>query len=202
MNTPFRFSFLITLVATLSLSGCLINTLSLNYRDLKATMPPSVQQSIRTPSAPPKIIEVDDIRAQVAQYISRGYVLLGYTHLVLPGAGVKAIVNYDLELLGKRVRADVVLYSLTRGQPQQGVMALPTYQPGVNLSATTTGNASIMGEGGPYYGNYGQTTVITSPGTYGTEWVPATYQSFIHDAACLALKKPEFLTPQQRALGQ
>ena len=202
MKIHLRFGSLIALIATLSLSGCLINTYSLNYRDIKSTMPPSVLQMIRTPSSPPQVITVDDIYSVEKQYISRGYILLGYTHLVAPATGVKAIADYDCKLLGKKVGADVVLLSIICGQPQQGVMALPTYQPGVNLTATTMGNASVIGGGGPYYGSYGQTTVITSPGTFGTQLVPTTYQPYIHDVACLALKKPEFLTPQQRALGQ
>ena len=202
MKPRLYFSALISLIAALTLSGCLVNTLSLNYRDVKATMAPNVLQSIRTPTTRPHVIEVDDIYSVAKQYISRGYILLGYTHLEMANPGVKAIADYDCELLGKRVGAEVVLHSLTRGQPHQGIMALSTYQPGANLTATTMGNASFIGSGGPYYAYYGQTTVVSSPGTYGTQLVPATFQSYIHDVACLALKKPEYLTPQQRALGQ
>jgi len=82
-------------------------------------------------------------------------------------------------------------------------MVIPTYQPGESYTANTIGNATVRSPRGDYYyGNYGQTTTVTSPGTYHNEVVPYSTQLVKYSALFFALKKSEYLTPQQRAMSQ
>lgn len=201
MITPLRFCAALSVISINLLTGCVGNLYTNNYRDVKATIAPNMQGCVRTPTNPPQLIQVDDINSMGASYVKRGYVTLGYSNFTWNYL-FKSVVLLEMKHQTEKVGAEIALYSITPGGVMQGVAAIPTYQPGVNIMANTTGNSSVIGGGGPYYGSYGQTTVITSPGTFGTQYVPTATQLYNYSAVFLALKKPEFLTPQQRALGQ
>jgi hypothetical protein len=91
-------------LASAFLTGCLYNPYAINYRDVKATIPPAYRNVIRPASGAAQLIQVDDINGQTVVYVKRGYVVLGYSGFS-GGADIKAIRLYDLSLLAKDVGA-------------------------------------------------------------------------------------------------
>lgn len=188
-------------IALTYLTGCATrpNPFEQNYRDIKATVPPKYQNLARTPLQLPKVILCDNIKpATIKAWVDQGYLNLGYSDF--GGVGVEP-TKAELLAWAKKVGAEVVLYSVTQKGTQQGVKTVPVYQPGINLMANTTGNATAYGPGGQAYGNYGQTTTVTSPGTISSVVVPVTMRDQEFFAVFFAYKKPEHLTPKQKALG-
>ena len=181
-------------------SGCGINSpFETCYRDIKATQAPHLQNVMRLPATPPKLIQVDNMNARVQEWVKRGYCILGYSDFS-GGSLNPYLKKVMMTRLAKKVGAEVVLYSIYSAGSKPGILVMPSYNAGVNYTANSIG--SISGPSGMYAGSYSQNTVVTSPGTFSTQCVPTFIQQFDYTAFFLALKKPEFLTPQQRALAQ
>lgn len=189
-----------SIVLAIALTGCAgPNPYETHYRDIKATAPPKLQNIVRIPPHPPKIIRCDDLRPPIIKgWVDQGYVNIGFSDF--SGLGVEPTKG-QLTDWAKKVGAEVVLVTVAQRGVKQGVKAVPVYQPGVNLTANTVGNASAYGTYGQAYGNYGQTTTVTSPGTFSTVLVPTTLRDQEFLAVFFAYKKPEFLTSKQKDLG-
>jgi hypothetical protein len=193
-------TFVFLSIIPIFLSGCGINSpFETCYRDVKATQAPNMQNIMRLPVGPPKLIQVDNINAQALEWFKRGYYLLGYSEFT-GGSLNPYLKKVMMTRLAKKVGAEVVLYSIYSAGSKPGILALPSYNAGANYTANTIG--SINGRSGMYAGSYNQTTTITTPGSFSTQYVPTFIQQSDFTAIFLVLKKPEFLTPQQRALGQ
>jgi hypothetical protein len=181
-------------------SGCGINSpFETCYRDVKATQAPHLQNVMSLPSTPPKLIQVDNMNANVQEWVKRGYCILGYSDFS-SGSLNPYLKKVMMTRLAKKVGAEVVLFSIYSAGSKPGILAMPSYNVGANYTANSIG--SISGPSGMYAGSYSQNTVVTSPGTFSTQYVPTFIQQFDYIAFFLALKKPEYLTPQQRALAQ
>ena len=166
---------LLTLLASaLLVSGCVPNLYTFNYRDIKATVPPNQQNIMRVPTKPPQLLQVDQINDQALLWYKRGYVPLGYSNFTRYQC-VRSILLMEMRHQAEKVGAEVVLWSIAPAGNSVGVMAMPVYQPGLNLTANTTGNASVYGTYGSAYGNYAQTTTVTSPGVCTTQFIPTAW---------------------------
>ena len=110
----------------------------------------------------------------------------------------------------KKVGADLVLYSSAYLGSQQVAESFLEYHPGETSTTTSSGtvNANAYGSGGYAYGtgNYYGTSTTTSPGTFSTQVVPVTVQTYRYDAAFFRRAKsppisgiiPQPLSPELR----
>lgn len=147
---------------------------------------PNLAQSARflePYSGQSQIFSSDDLPRDDELLLQRGYVMVG--SCAFHGAG--RVTQEMLVQQAKAVGADIVLTRVADEGSRQVAMPYVQYHPGTTSTTETTGtaNANAYGSSGGYaYGtaNYSGTSTTTTPGTYSTEMVPVTVESYAYGA--------------------
>jgi len=170
------------------LTGCATNPYARFYQSYTNQWPVALQQRLLPPSGEPRILASADLRADGHHLQEQGYAPIGISAFSGGLVGEQQVMWQ-----AKAVSADVVLYSTQFSHTEAGVMALPSYQAGQTYTTQTYGTANAYGSGGYAYGNYSGTSTTTTPGTFGTQYVPYSRQVYEQGAIFWRRMKPGIL---------
>ena len=195
---------IITLLLSIALlSGCATNYVSQYYRDHTAGVPKDqVDQRLMPYSGVTKIFSTNDHQRDGAVLAQRGYVMVGESGF----EGGVSVTDAQLMEQGKKVGADIVLYSSKYQGSSQTAVPFMQYHPGQNSTTYSSGtaNASAYGTGGSAYGTatYSGTSTTTSPGTFSTTMVPVTVHRYSYGVTFWRKERPAILGVQTDVLPE
>ena len=163
---------LITIIIISALVGC-ANPYAKYYNDATFGYDAKKRASIQPLEGTPKAQRVPAVTAKIVNSLaSQGFIQLGFSEFTnTDDASPSQMVAH-----AKKIGAQYVFYSEKFSHAEQGVKAIPVYTPGQTSTTNTSGNANVWAPGqGSAYGSYSGTSTTTTPGTFSTSYVPATY---------------------------
>lgn len=171
--------FCVAIIPLAFLSGCRSNAFTEYYQPNKSAPDPTI---FEPHSARAEIYTTNNPQADARNLAEKGYVFVGVSSF----EGTINVTNNMILDQAEKVRADVVLYRSNFLRSEQGVQAIPQYNPGQVITTNSSGtvNASANGSGGYAYGtgSYYGTATTTTPGTFSTQYVPTTLNRYSHEA--------------------
>lgn len=170
-------TYVILLSSALALAGC-ANPYTQFYRGSSHPIPPRVD------SGDPQIVEAPDFasaRAMQQQYEANGYATVGVSSFDCTGSLPTSLVLQQARKVGASLIVRLDEFSHT----EQGVAAVPLYQPGQTYVSHVQGGVMALAPGGLISGNYNGDVVTETPGTFSTAVVPYTRQIYHHEAGFL-----------------
>lgn len=182
------------LVAILAFTGCATNPFGEFYRDRTAGMPAElIAKRVFPYSGTTKLFTTTNHQRDGDSLMQRGYILLGESSF----EGAARVTESQILEQGKKVGADIVLYSADFRGSSQVAMPLMQYNPGASSTTYTSGtvNANAYGAGGSAYGtaNYSGYSTATTPGSFSTTSVPMTLRHYAHGASYWRRGRPPIL---------
>ncbi len=181
----------LTLLCGLFCASCASNDFKRFYTDFTKTASPDVIAKLFEPySGSSTVYSTNNPEADAYSLASKGFQLLGSSGF--ESAGV--VTNDMLLSQAKSVGADIVLCQSAYVRSEQGVRAVPIYNPGQTTTTNANGvvTADAYGTGGSGHATanfYGAATTTTS-GTFSTQFVPQTYHRYSHNAWYWRKAKP------------
>jgi hypothetical protein len=164
-----RILFIASIAAAL-LSGCATNPYTTFYRDNTKAWPSRAVERLSPPyTGEPRIITTSNHRSDSDRLLADNYAPIGFASF----NGRLGTIQ-EVREQARRVGAEVVICIADFSHTEEGVAAVPMFQPGGVATTSTTGsfNANSYPGSGGLYGNYNGTTTTKLPDTFSTTYVP------------------------------
>lgn len=189
------------IILGLFLYGCVSNPFSKFYHDGIVNDSSNMLAIRLMPySGTTHIYMSNDQNNDANDLIQKGYAMIGASNF----EGSIKVTQEQLLTHGKKVGADIILYTTIYQGSHQSAVPLVQYNPGQTSSTYTYGtvNASAYGPSGNAYGtaSYTENSTTTTPGTYNTNFVPVTMHRYQYGASFWRKIKPPALGVQANVI--
>ncbi len=176
-----HFGSLILIFLCIFISGCVSNIYQKFFYPPNFTV--SNSTGCQTYSGNTNIYNTSDFQRDGEALMRRGYGYIGSSNF--SGSGLAA--QKDLLEHAKAIGADIVLSSVEFQGTEQSVVPLITYKPGTTSTTYSQGTANAQAynnRGGSAYGtaSFSGSSTTTSPGTYATQIMPITVNTYNYEA--------------------
>lgn len=174
--------------------GCATNYVAKFYHDFTAGTPTvQVNKRLMPYSGITKVYSSADQQKDCDILAQHGYIIIGGSEF----EGSVTVTEGQLMEQGKKVGADIVLFSSNFKGSSQSVVPFVQYHPGATSTTYSSGtvHATAYGTGGRAYGTatYSGTSTTTSPGSFSTSMMPVTVHRYGYTATFLRKGRPPVL---------